>query len=247
MCTLTWIALERGYELYFNRDEKLTRAPGLPPRRFASAARAWIAPGDPDGGGTWIGVNDRGLTLALLNGYKRADDAARAWRSRGLLVQELLELADVPAFEARLRALDLNPYRSFTLFAVDPTCAARAATWDGSVLTFESHASAGAPLCSSSLDPTGAARARRELFASWRAQARSVDRALLARFHASHLPERGALSPCMHRADAQTQSFTRVRCDATSVELEYSPGAPCLELASTTLSLERARDAAARN
>ncbi|MBL8804561.1 MAG: NRDE family protein [Planctomycetes bacterium] len=246
MCTLTWIALERGYELYFNRDEKLTRAPGLPPRRFAGARRAWLAPADPDGGGTWIGVNERGLTLALLNGYKRADDAARVWRSRGLLVQELLELDDVPTFEARLRALDLSPYRSFTLFAVDPSCAARAANWDGAALAFESHASAGAPLCSSSLDPTGAARARRELFESWRAQGQSVDAALLARFHASHLPERGPLSPCMHRADAQTQSFTRVRCGATNVELAYSPGAPCLGLAPTTLSLERVHDAAAR-
>jgi len=246
VCTLTWIALERGYELYFNRDEKLTRAPGLPPRRFANAGRAWLAPADPDGGGTWIGVNDRGLTLALLNGYKRVDDAARAWRSRGLLVQELLALADVPAFEARLRELDLNPYRSFTLFAVDPSCAARAATWDGAVLSFESHASAGAPLCSSSLDPTGATRARRELFESWRTQAPSVDAELLARFHASHLPERGPLSPCMHRADAQTQSFSRVRCGAESVELEYSPGAPCLGLAPTTLTLQRVRDAAAR-
>ncbi len=247
MCTLTWIALERGYELYFNRDEKLTRAPGLPPRRFEAPAGArWIAPTDPDGGGTWIGVNDRGLSLALLNGYKRTDDAQRAWRSRGLLVQELLELRDVRAFEERMRGFGLGAYRSFTLFALDPRGAPFAATWDGVALTFEPHTSGAAPLCSSSLDPTGATRARRALFDRWRAEAGGVDAALLQRFHASHLPECGALSPCMHRADAQTQSFTRVRCDGARVELEYSPAAPCLAAASTTLTLDLAPLASVR-
>ncbi len=240
MCTLTWIALERGYELYFNRDEKLTRARGLPPKRFDSQRGAWLAPADPDGGGTWIGVNDRGLSLALLNGYKRADDAQRQWRSRGLLVQELLELRDVRAFEERLRALELGAYRSFTLFALDPRAAPLAANWDGAALAFEAHASGGPPLCSSSLDPTGAAKARRELFARWREAAGGVDAELLQRFHASHLPERGPLSPCMHRADAMTQSFTRIRCEGARVELSYSPGAPCLALEPTTLSLRLA-------
>lgn len=247
MCTLTWIALERGYELYFNRDEKLTRASGLPPqRRDGADGVAWLAPADPDGGGTWIGVNNRGLSLALLNGYKRADDAAREWRSRGLLVQELLELRDVAAFQQRLRALELRAYRSFTLFALDPGCAALNAHWDGTSLEFEAQSSGGPPLCSSSLDPTGAAKARRELFARWREDAGGVDAELLQRFHASHLPERGPLSPCMHRADAMTQSFTRIRCDAQRAELAYSAGAPCLALAPTTLSLDLAPRESAR-
>lgn len=246
MCTLTWIALERGYELNFNRDEKLTRATAIPPQRFERAGRAWIAPTDPDGGGSWIGVNDHGVTLALLNGYRRVDDAARQWRSRGLLVQELFDLERAEQLASRLRARALGDLRSFTLLALDRDVRAVAATWDGAQLAFQVRESASAPLCSSSLDPTGATKARGELFEALRREHGGVEREWLREFHASHAPERGALSPCMHRADAQTQSFTRVCVVGDVAELEYRPGAPCLCLAPSVSSLQLARAARSR-
>jgi hypothetical protein len=245
VCTLTWIALERGYELHFNRDEKLTRAPGLPPQRFERGGRAWLAPTDPDGGGSWIGVNDAGVTLALLNGYRRVDEAPRAWRSRGLLVQELFDLERAEQLAPRLRALDLREYRSFTLLALDRDARGYAGLWDGAQLAFQVREAAGAPLCSSSLDPTGATKARQELFDVLRRERGGVDAELLREFHASHAPERGPLSPCMHRADAQTQSFTLTRVAGDVAELEYTPGAPCLGLAPTTLALSLRRAASA--
>lgn len=240
MCTLTWIARDGGYELHFNRDEKLTRAAGVPPRRFERAGRAWIAPTDPDGGGAWIGVNDRGVTLALLNGYRSADSDPGERRSRGLLVQDLLDLEHADELGDRVRAADPGRYRSFVLVAVDRSTHGRAATWDGAELRVDARQAGGPPECSSSLDPTGAARARRELFAQWTRRG-ALDAETLARFHASHEPERGPLSPCMHRADAQTQSYTRVRVDARQAQLSYSPGAPCLRLPATSVELELAR------
>ena len=33
MCTVTFIARKSGYALAMNRDEKLTRVPGLPPSK----------------------------------------------------------------------------------------------------------------------------------------------------------------------------------------------------------------------
>lgn len=247
MCTLTWIALERGYELYFNRDEKLTRAKGLAPRRFERAGRAWIAPLDPDGGGSWIGVNDRGVTLALLNGYRRADETARVWRSRGLLVQELFDLERADQLTLRLRALELGEYRSFSLLALDRDACALTATWDGAQLAFQARESACAPLCSSSLDPTGATKARQALFEELRRERGGVDSELLREFHASHAPERGPLSPCMHRADAQTQSFSRVRVEGDEAQFEHHDGAPCLGLAPSVTNLKLARGAASKS
>jgi hypothetical protein len=46
-------------------------------------------------------------------------------------------------------------------------------------------------------------------------------------FHRSHLPDRGPHSPCMHREDASTVSFSRVDVDAGAVRLHYVPHAPC--------------------
>jgi len=49
-----------------NRDEKLTRPTGLPPKKRMVNGRAVISPSEP-GGGTWIALNDHGATLALIN------------------------------------------------------------------------------------------------------------------------------------------------------------------------------------
>src|SRR5207249_9765924 len=68
MCTVTFMARRRGYCLGMNRDEKLTRPTGLPPKKKMLNGSAVISPSEP-GGGTWIAVNDHGATLALINWY----------------------------------------------------------------------------------------------------------------------------------------------------------------------------------
>src|SRR5207245_803188 len=60
MCTITFIARRNGYALGMNRDERLTRVAGLPPRLTLLNGRAILAPREPSGG-TWIGVNDTGV------------------------------------------------------------------------------------------------------------------------------------------------------------------------------------------
>jgi hypothetical protein len=46
-------------------------------------------------------------------------------------------------------------------------------------------------------------------------------------YHESHVPERGPSSPCMHRPDARTVSFTCVRVDSHDVRMSYAPHPPC--------------------
>ncbi|GAA6173401.1 hypothetical protein NBRC116592_30710 [Colwellia sp. KU-HH00111] len=68
MCTLAYLLHENGYEIFFNRDEQRARSPAILPA-FYSSINA-IFPVDPQGKGTWIAVNQQGLTLALLNNYQ---------------------------------------------------------------------------------------------------------------------------------------------------------------------------------
>src|SRR5258708_4187482 len=68
MCTVSFIARKNGYALAMNRDEKLTRAAGLPPKLRKVDGRAVLCPSEP-GGGTWIALNHSGATLALINWY----------------------------------------------------------------------------------------------------------------------------------------------------------------------------------
>ena len=69
MCTVTWVHSQAGYELFFNRDERTGRGPESPACEAETNGVRWLAPRDSDAGGTWLAVNEHGLTLGLLNGY----------------------------------------------------------------------------------------------------------------------------------------------------------------------------------
>jgi hypothetical protein len=58
-------------------------------------------------------------------------------------------------------------------------------------------------------------------------------------FHASHASCPGAYSPCMHRPDAETVSFSWIRVRPGEIEFFYSPAAPCRWAAGDSLRLLR--------
>ena len=245
MCTLSWRTLPQGYEVYFNRDELRTRPRALFPTVRASDDACgndrvrYLAPTDPSGGGTWILVNQAGLTLCLLNGYlEPAADGLNDFRSRGLLVADLAGCRnqdEVGACTARLVAA--APYRSFNLVAFRPDIEPRAWGWsgaDGQLGLLEVKA----PMSSSSLDPDAALRLRRNLRGSQPEP--DTEEALLA-LHRAHEGGPRELAPCMHRADARTVSLTRVRVTAETASMEYAPGPPCRTPLNTPVLLELAR------
>lgn len=186
-----------------------------------------LAPGDPDGGGTWLGLDAAGRAVCILNA---AEPEGRALperpRSRGLVVRDVLargldaalaeSLADVRAFEILVAELGTD----------DAEARFTSARWDGRSLFRERRAGLVVRV-SSTLDPVGASRERE---ASWRR--RFADRAPasadeLASWLASHEPERGTRSVCMHRDDAGTVSRSVVEVRPGWAVLEYTDGPPC--------------------
>src|SRR6185503_6112149 len=123
MCTVTFIARRNGYGLGMNRDEKLTRVAGLLPRLTHLNGRAILAPSEP-GGGTWIGVNDSGATLALINWYSVTARGAGQALSRGEIVKLALPSdspAQVGATLAELPLFRVNPFRLIGVFPFHKT------------------------------------------------------------------------------------------------------------------------------
>ncbi|HVS19296.1 MAG TPA: NRDE family protein, partial [Planctomycetota bacterium] len=225
MCTLTWLRSGDGYELYFNRDEARTRLPALPPRIQRRGAVDFLCPLDADAGGTWLGVNAYGLSVGLLNG--RADaPVPDAPQSRGLLVLDLLDARGSAEVAERLATADLGRRRAFRLIALEPGELLLDAVWDGTDLRLVRRPDAAQPVCSSSLDPEGAQASRSAAWGEVLARG-APDARVHQAFHASHVPERGRLSTCMHRSDARTVSFTITRVGPERVELGYRPGPPC--------------------
>lgn len=99
-----------------NREEHYDRG-GDPPRLHSSSCR-YIAGTDPRAGGTWLGVNEHGLVIAITN--RRRSQLPAEPRSRGLLARELLECRSAALAQARATAeLTARPYAGCNLLCAD--------------------------------------------------------------------------------------------------------------------------------
>jgi hypothetical protein len=202
----------------------------------------YIAPIDGDFGGAWIGANECGVSICLLNGARRGvQTRGGGRRSRGLLLPELLTAASLMEVNERLWRADLTPYAPFTLAVLEPGQPASVAEWDGFEKVIVPYAEPYMPLVSSSFDPDGVQVRRREEFARRLESAGKLDARVLCGFHESHGRGPDAYSPCMHRADARTVSFSWIKVGCDSIEFFYAPEAPCRRPPGGNHSLELRR------
>jgi hypothetical protein len=232
VCTLSWLDTSDGYQLFFNRDERRERGPEVPAALRRRGRTRFVAPLDGDFGGTWIAVNEHGLSVCLLNGFPAhgaaTGDPRREYTSRGSLPLSLIELDCCTDISRNLLDRDLAPFRPFVLVAFAPGGAGLTARWSGAGLDIEDQRPAEQPLVSSSFYTEQVRASRVAVFrelVSWAAHADPAAGHLA--FHASHLPERGPHSPCMHRPDASTVSFSRIEVRDREVAFHYTPRSPC--------------------
>ncbi len=217
MCTLTWWRDGAGtYEVFFNRDEKVTRSVAQPPTIHEQDGISFLAPVDPEGGGTWMLANQRGLLVCLLNRWHEEDQVKTPTKSRGRLVMEMGALENVPAVEERLRREFLREVRPFTMVGFDQV-GEREWTWDGRKLQVGRPE---IPVCSSSFQFEEVASARRRRFEELRC-AQGGRQRLLESFHADTDGGPSAFTVRMRRSDAQTMSRSRVQVDRDRVSWIY--------------------------
>lgn len=226
MCTLSWVRRENGYTVLFNRDERRTRTPGVPPAEQMINGVRLLAPTDPDGGGSWVSVNDRRITLCILNQYDLPRPEIRDPVSRGQLLLGMAHLSSQAEVWNAVRTAGLMQYPPFTLAVFEPGLPVHLIGWDSNSLIDWTYGSTGMVLSSSSVAQLAAEESRRSLFEQAMAVG-AIDEEVMEQLHRSHLPEEGALSVCMHRADAETVSLTRVLVGPTDVTMDYFAGAPC--------------------
>lgn len=135
MCTIAfaWQALaDAPIAVAANRDEALGRE-SLPPR-VLDGEREIVAPQDAEAGGTWIGVTERGLFVAITNRWT-ADGPPDlpAERSRGLLVRDALGAPDATAAADIVREqVASHGYAGFNLLVADAERAVYL-EWDGAL------------------------------------------------------------------------------------------------------------------
>jgi uncharacterized protein with NRDE domain len=99
-----------------NREEYYVRG-GEPPQVLPGPIPA-IAGVDPQAGGTWLGVNARGVVAAVTN--RPVKQPPREPRSRGLLTRELLGSATAKeAVDLAVKELSTNRYAGCNIFCGD--------------------------------------------------------------------------------------------------------------------------------
>jgi uncharacterized protein with NRDE domain len=121
MCSVV-IRLENGPEpslwLAANRDENLDRASAPSQLRDFGGTRV-LAPVDLVAGGTWIGVNEFGLLVAITNRFM--EGGRTDLRSRGELVKTALRFESVESAGGWMKSIDPRDYNPFHLIAADLT------------------------------------------------------------------------------------------------------------------------------
>jgi hypothetical protein len=227
MCTVSFIARQRGYLLAMNRDEQRTRPAGRLPHRRTLAGRTVLGPAEP-GGGSWFTVNDTGTAFALVNWYSVPAPIQANSVSRGEVVNAVSAQTDAAGAAAVLAALPLNRVNPFRLIGVFP--ARREVVewrWNLNALVRVDHLWRAQQFISSGLDEPQAQRVRSRIFRQASRQASAGTLAWLRRLHRSHLPVCGPFSTCMHRPDAATVSYTELSVSATAATLRHLNAAPC--------------------
>lgn len=224
MCTVTIVGLAGGgFRLADNRDERDGRPAARPPRLLAFGARRAILPIDPQGGGTWVAVNEAGLALAILNVNPGSGPASAGRISRGRIIPLLLHSAGVG--EAAAEAAGIHPpsHAPFRLVFTDGREVAEAVS-DGARLRLDRGPLPAIPVLftSSSLGDGMVQEPRRALFEELFARGGDPI-AIQDAFHAHAWPDRPEVSVLMRRPGARTVSRTVITVGDGGAMLTYAP------------------------
>jgi uncharacterized protein with NRDE domain len=234
MCTL--IVLDRvvpGVPVLVasNRDEYYRR-PSAPPTVVVprgAACPGYVAPQDLKAGGTWMGVNDRGLFVGITN---RASAEPRADRSsRGLLVLDSLRRESADAIRADLAPARLEGvYNPFHLFCADGRSAHLTVLREDGAETRALRPGAHV-ICNRDPDDPASCKVR-DLQAAVAAidLGRPIEELLdqLAGLLSVHPHADDPLrNPCVHTPDYGTRSSTLIALGARQSCYRHSDGPPC--------------------
>ncbi len=223
MCTVTWWGSAEGYEVYFSRDELKSRLPALPPVVESLNGVRYLSPTDANAGGTWLLVNEFGLTVGLLNQYPEHTPAPEPpVISRGELVRSLADCRNEGEVLLRLQGRQLRHFEAFQLIAIEPGSTGSVHHWNRHQLKTTHNASHHLPYTSSSFQNDDVVRHRRKLFAEKIAAHGDMSPEDLQAFHREHDAGAGAFSVLMQRDDAETVSFSQIVVSADQITMVYA-------------------------
>ena len=230
MCTVVFIPENDKFYFASLRDESPLRSKALLPEINKSNVVHYLSPKDSKEGGTWVGVNNLGIVIILLNGglqkHKRKDYYRK---SRGLIVNELLS-SDMPLVDwSLLRLDDIEP---FTLVVFDKNNLFEL-VWDGvQRMKIQLNTSIAHIWSSSTLYDADAKVNRESHFRNWINEKPAITmNSLFSFFKSVKDPENGFI--INRKEQVKTLSYTFIKLDYNvNAQMEY------LEIGQSTCNKE---------
>ena len=225
MCTLTIYSGKKRCVVTMNRDELRTRQEsGLLHSHTGANARLHY-PVDLDSGGTWFGVNNRGVVLCLLNRYQAPRNPQAI--SRGDIIPRALEQGDATAVADWLRRLPYHAYSPFDVFLVTRKKCLHFA-WDGDSYTCrEPDFKHWYLFASSALKTEEVIAFRQNFFRAWSKEVggklTDADEVLRG-FHLIRIDGMETHSVLMEREKSHTKSVIQADLEGKTLRLRYIPG-----------------------
>jgi len=227
MCTVVFIPDNKKVFFASLRDESPLRERAMAPDIFTDSNVSFLSPKDPAAGGTWIGANDHGNIIILLNGGFENHQRKNYYRkSRGIIVSELLAI-ESPAKE--WTGIDMKDIEPFTLILWNEKELLRL-TWDGiKKHTIQLDATIPHIWSSATLYNTEVRDQRTYLFKKWIATAPIASKRSVLNFFKTFIdPTNGFI---MNRDEKiKTLSYTTIEINHGKAEMNY------YDLAADTIS-----------
>jgi hypothetical protein len=219
MCTVSIVRDASLTRVICNRDEQRVRAAATPPQEQTRSGVRMLFPVDPHSRGTWIGANQHGLVLTLLNASRPSLTPAR--HSRGSLIPWLLSFKRLVDAVDASRSINTEEFAAFHLIALQGDLVASLSSGRGSVETWAQRLTEPLLWTSSSLGDDIVDGPRRRLFNEMLRAHRGNAFRCQAAFHRHQWKSRPAISVSMARADARTVSRTTVDITGDHVCMVY--------------------------
>ena len=210
MCTVSYLATEKGFVLTSSRDEKVARKT-IAPQYYMHGKQQLIYPKDSVAGGTWIATDGKSRLACLLNGAFDKHERKESYvKSRGKVVLEAFTVNTHEDFEEFIRLHGVEP---FTLILLDFGQERRLTEfrWDETTLHKTPKDLNGFYIWSSSTLYDAETRKTRELwFRDWVTKFREEDDYNILNFHLNRHSEREDQDILMDRHNGmQTVSVTQ--------------------------------------
>jgi len=218
MCTVIYIPNNKKVLFASLRDESPARARAIAPEIYTKGNISFLSPKDPMAGGTWIGTNNSGNTIILLNGgFENHSRKDTYLKSRGIIVSELLA-TESPVEEWKL--IDMEGIEPFTLIIWSDEALFQL-VWDG-IQKHEIIQDKNIPhiWSSSTLYNTAIKKHREELFWQWIVEEPFVSKQSVLNFFKTFTNEQNGF--IMNRDEKiKTLSYTSIEINDNNTTMSY--------------------------